>query len=501
MGKKEFFERMEALVLALTFDDVRLRTAHSEVMPKDISLETMFSRNIPLKIPIVSAAMDTVTEYEMAIELAKLGGIGIIHRGLTPEEQARQVARVKFHLNGLIDRPICVNENQRIEEILKLREDKKYSFHTFPVIDSDGRLVGILTKNDFDFCDDKSRLVKEIMSIQLVTGRPDMTLEQVYRIMINEKKKVLPLINESGNITGMYIFSDVQRIFLGSSSTFNLDGKGQLKVGAAIGVGDDAFERLERLVRKNIDVVVLDTAHGDSSNVIETLKRVKEKYPSLDVVAGNISEAESAEKLIVAGADGIKIGQGPGSICTSRYVAGIGCPQVTAVYNCSKVADVHNIPVCADGGLVYSGDIAIAIGAGAHSVMLGNMLAGTKETPGETVFHNGRYWKDYRGMGSLGALEEHASSRERYKQEGTESSELVPEGVEGLVPFKGELGKVMIQYLGGLRSGMGYVGARTIQELRKKADFIRITRAGQAESHPHNVLITREPPNYPGNVR
>ncbi len=492
---------MQGLGIALTFDDVRLKTGYSEVMPKEVSLETRFSRNIHLKIPIVSAAMDTVTEYEMAIELAKLGGIGIIHRGLTPEEQARQVARVKFHLNGLIDRPICVNESQRIEEVLRLREEKGYTFHTFPVINGEGRLVGILTKNDFDFCDDKSRLVREIMSAQLVLGKPDTTLEQAYKIMIGEKKKVFPLVDESGSIIGMYIFSDVQRIILGSSSTYNVDSKGQLRVGAAVGVGDEAFERLERLVRKNIDIVVIDTAHGDSSNVIETTKRVKEKYPNLDVVAGNISEPESAERLIKAGADGIKIGQGPGSICTTRYISGTGCPQVTAVYNCSRVADVHDIPVCADGGLVYSGDIAIAIGAGAHSVMLGNMLAGTKETPRETIFHNGRYWKNYRGMGSLGALEEHAGSRERYRQEGVESSELVPEGIEGLVPYKGELRTVLTQYIGGLRSGMGYVGAHTIQELREKADFWRISRAGRDESHPHNILITREPPNYPGSVR
>ena len=501
MSKADFFERMEQLGIALTFDDVRLKTSYSNVMPKDVSLETLFSRNVPLKIPVVSAAMDTVTEYELATELAKLGGIGIIHRGLIPEEQANHVARVKYHLNGLIDKPICIFEDRSMEDVLELKEKKEYSFHTFPVTNKEGKLVGILTKNDFDFCGDPSLLVKQVMSTQLITAKQDTDLEQAYKIMKDEKKKVLPLIDENGFIVGMYIFSDVKRIILRSSSTYNVDDRGQLRVGAAIGVGDDAFERLERLTKENVDVVVVDTAHGDTSGVIETVKKIKEKYSSLDVVAGNISQSESAERLIKAGADGIKVGQGPGSICTTRYISGTGCPQVTAVYNCSRIADKYNIPVCADGGLVYSGDITIAIGSGAHSVMLGNMLAGTKETPGETVFHSGRYWKNYRGMGSIGALEEYGGSRERYRQSDVKSNELVPEGIEGLVPYKGELRTILIQFLGGLRSGMGYVGARNIQELREKADFDRISVAGQIESHPHNVLITREPPNYPGNVR
>ncbi|MBI4154988.1 IMP dehydrogenase [Candidatus Woesearchaeota archaeon] len=478
--------------LALTFDDVRLKTGYTEVMPEEVSLESLFSRNIPLKIPIVSAAMDTVTEHELAIEIAKLGGLGIIHKNLTPEEQKNEVARVKYHLNGLIEKPICANENEKIEEILKKREERGYTFHTFPVINSEGKLVGILTENDFDFCNNTELYAKEVMTRQLITAHQGINIQEAYKIMVKEKKKALPLIDKDSNLVGLYVFSDVKRIITGSSKNYNIDTKGQLRVGAAIGVYDDAIARLEKLIKEHIDVVIIDTAHGDSKSVIETLKEIKKFYPELDVVTGNISEPESAERLIKAGADGIKVGQGPGSICTTRIIAGIGCPQVTAVYNCSKICDEYNIPLCADGGLRYSGDIPVAIGTGANSVMMGSMLAGTKEAPGEIVFLEGRQWKSYRGMGSLAAMTTNRGSRERYGVK----KELVPEGVEGLVPYKGELKDILFQYVGGLKKGMGYVGAKNINELREKADFLYFSSAGQRESHPHDILITKDPPNY-----
>jgi len=494
LPKDKFFERMNFLGLALTFDDVRLETGYSEVMPDNVNIETRFSRNIPLKIPIVSAAMDTVTEHEMAIELAKLGGLGLIHKGLNAKEQADEVSKVKFHLNGLIEKPICFYENETIEEILNKKAEKGYSFDSFPVLNNSGRLAGILTANDFDFCIHKSRKAKEIMTTELITAGQKTTIKEAYDIMIKRKKKVLPLINDKKEIVGMYTFSDVQRIVQGNSKTYNADENGQLRVAAAIGVYDDAFERLEKLAKEKIDVVVIDSAHGDSKPVIETLKKIKKQY-DIDVVAGNISSAESAERLIKAGADGIKIGQGPGAICTTRIIAGIGTPQLTAIYNCSKVADKYNIPVCGDGGLKYPGDITIAIGGGASSVMLGSMLAGTKEAPGDILFHQGMQYKVYRGMGSLSAMEKYSSSRERYNQG---KDRLIPEGMDGMVPYKGRLEDVLYQYIGGLRRGMGYVGAKNIKELKKKADFVRITEAGKSESHPHDIVITREAPNYKG---
>ncbi len=494
--KDAFFDKIAELRLALTFDDVRLKTGYSEVLPKDVVLDSWFSRHVSLKIPLVSAAMDTVTRAEMAIAMAMLGGIGVIHRNLDPEEQASEVARVKFYLNGLIEKPICVFEDETIEMILNHRADKRYKFHTFPVLSRSGKLVGILTKNDFDFCQDHSMVAKKVMTTGLITGRKETSFEEAHQLMQKEKKKALPLVNKEGLITGLYVWSDLDRIRSGSRSSYNMDKKGRLRVAAAIGIGEDALIRTKLLEHKGVDAVVIDTAHGDSKGVLDVLKKIKKEYPHLDVVAGNVSEPASVERLIKAGADGIKVGQGPGSICTTRIIAGIGCPQLTAVYNCSKVADEQGVPVCADGGIRFSGDITIAIGAGAQCVMLGGLLAGTKESPGEVIFAKSRSWKSYRGMGSLSAMQERRGSRERYGQEDSGKGDLVPEGVEGLVPFKGALRDVLVQLLGGLRSGMGYVGALTIQELRERADFIRISSAGQAESHPHDVEITREAPNY-----
>lgn len=495
MRNKLVLEKAKEEGLALTFDDVRLRTGYAEVMPDNVSIESKFSRNVGLKIPIVSAAMDTVTEYKLAIELAKLGGIGVIHRGLSSEDQAFHIARVKHHLNGLIEKPICVYEDEQISSVLSKRKSKGYTFHSFPVLNKDGRLAGIITGNDFEFCEDSSLSVRNVMSTELLTAPEGTSIDSAYDLMRREKKKILPLIKNNGEISGMYVFSDVKRIKTRSAETYNVDNKGQLRVAAAVGTGEEALERVARLSSKNVDVIVIDTAHGDSRAVIDTLKEIKRNY-SLDVVVGNVSIGESAKRLAGAGADGIKVGQGPGSICTTRIIAGIGRPQVSAVYDCTKAIKGYDIPICADGGFRSSGDIPLAIAAGAHSVMMGNMLAGTEEAPGEIVFVEGRQWKSYRGMGSIGAMETSRSSRERYLQKQTGKNQLIPEGIEGLVPYKGRLGDVLFQYVGGLRRGMGYVGAASIEELREKGDFDRITSAGFLESHPHDIKITKDSPNY-----
>lgn len=885
MKKRRFFDNMDALGLALTYDDVRLKSGYAEVMPTEVSLKTKFSRNMHLNMPVVSAAMDTVTEHRLATALAKLGGLGVIHRNLPPDKQAKEVAKVKHHLNGMIETPKCVLEDQTIAEVLRMIDEKELGFHSFPVISREGKLVGVLTRNDFDFCDRHDKTAREVMTKEVMTGAANTSLDEAYSLMKQHKKKVLPLVNEHEHVSGLYVLSDVLRIKSGESDNYNLDAKGRLCVAAAIGTGDDAFERAERLLNAQVDVLVIDTAHGDSKPVFETLKELKKTYTNAEIVAGNISEPESAKRLCEAGADGIKVGQGPGcfaagtrvlmangsyknieeivagdrviggngrpvtvvkawctgtrevvaikhtqfykktyvtpdhryltgnlnsvsqktihsggykrileqptktgaskigwkaigeyaqdvpllprhiqydwpetfevellkrtsgnglnglegyevdsqltpsyelgyilgfflgdgsshtatvhngksnigsvrfylseneghlvdklvsflsicfpnaslpkikppteesrvntilffykpladylshfgkkdqkhlpsellahdseylrglfeglldsdghiesngrivftntspqlielfgvlchqihgsfphngphmtsagglvncneenvlpsyraklaitherrqtnehqivkltdiqeteqivpvydievdseehsfiadnaivhnSICTTRVIAGIGSPQVSAVYQCSQVADAYGVPICADGGLRYSGDLTIAIGAGAQTVMMGSMLAGTEESPGRRVFYNGRQWKYYRGMGSLSAMLDSRSSRERYRQEEGASDRLIPEGVEGLVPYKGSLTDVVIQYLGGLRAGMGYVGAATIEELREKADFHRITASGRAESHPHDVHITKESPNYSG---
>jgi IMP dehydrogenase len=492
--KDAFFTKMEALGLALTFDDVLLRTGHAEVMPDQVSLNSWFSRSIPLHVPLVSAAMDTVTEHDLAIAIAKQGGLGIIHRQLSPEDQAAEVARVKYHLNGMIIKPICVRPEDTIQSLLARREEKQWTFHSFPVTDENNRLVGILTGNDFDLCDDPSLPVKDVMTPSVFDAPQGTTLEQAYRLMKQHQCKVLPVVDRERRVVGLYTLSDVKRILSGLNKINNVDERGQLRVGAAVGVGDESLQRVELLHRENVDVIVLDSAHGDSKPVLTALRTIKAAFPTLDVVAGNISEPESALRLIEAGADGIKIGQGPGSICTTRKVAGIGCPQVTAVYACARVAAEHRIPICADGGIRYSGDILIALATGAASVMVGSLFAGTKEAPGPVTFLQGRQWKIYRGMGSLGALQASAASRERYRQSG---KHFVPEGIEGLVPYKGELAEILPQYIGGLRNGMGYVGAASIGELHSKADFLRITPAGDKESHPHDVMIAKEAPNYP----
>jgi len=479
----------------LTFDDVRLQPGYSEVLPGDINLESKFSKNVTLKIPIVSAAMDTVTEYKMAIELAKLGGIGIIHRGLSIKDQAKQVLSVKRYLNGLIERPKHVLEEDSVESVLKKRQEKGWDFYSFLVLNTDGKLVGLISGNDFEFCGDNSKLIRDIMTADPLTAQIGTTIDQAYEIMIREKKKMLPLVGKNGELGGLYVFSDVKRIKTGSAASYNVDAKQRLRVGGAIGAGEKALERADALVGKDVDVLVIDTAHADTKSVHETLQELKKNY-SVDVVVGNVSIGEAAKRLVDKGADGVKIGQGPGSICTTRIVAGYGRPQVSAVYDCARAIDGSEVPICADGGIKYSGDIPIILAAGAHSIMMGGLLAGTYESPGETIFYEGKTWKTYRGMGSLEAMRESLGAMERYLQ--TDPTKLVPQGIEGLVPYQGRLEDVIFQHVGGLRGGMGAVGARNIEELRDKGDVDRLTSAGFQESHPHNIRITKDAPNYPG---
>jgi IMP dehydrogenase len=489
-----FFELLAASGLAVTYDEVRLKTGFSKVAPGAVSLETRFSRRVSMKIPVASAAMDTVTESPMAIAMAKLGGIGVIHRNLTPSEQKEEVRRVKYHLSGMIASPITVQGSMTLHDINAMRRERRFSFHSFPVLDAEGKLVGLLTQNDFDFCEDPGQTAEQVMTRDLITARYDISMDDAYLKMREAKKKVLPLVDANGHLAGMFLFTDIARIRSGNSAMHNVDQQGRLRVAAAVGTGSEALHRVELLV-KHADVIVIDTAHGDSAQVIETLREIKRSY-DIDVVVGNVSEGSSARSLYLAGADGIKVGQGPGSICTTRVVSGIGCPQVTAVFSVVNAVEGSGIPVCADGGIENSGDITIAIGAGADSVMLGKLLAGTKEAPGIVEFHSGAPMKLYRGMGSLAAMKSSQGARERYRQSEGAPDKLVPEGVEAAVTYIGDVETAMHQYLGGLRAGMGYVGVATIQELQARADFYRISAAGIKESHPHGVQILREAPNY-----
>ncbi len=497
---QQFFDSLRKQGLMVTYDDVRLRTHYSEIEPTDADVRSRLSRNISLNIPIVSSPMDTVTTAPMAIAMAEAGGIGIIHRALSPEEQARHVARTKNRLNGRIDAPIIVGPYMTIGEVLAMRAEKGFSFHTFPVVDEQGLLTGLLRKFDFDRCDSPSTMVKDVMTPKtaLLTAAAETDQRKAYDLMREYKRKVLPLVNAKGELDGMYMFSDLHRIFSGEQSIFNLDKHGQLVVGAAVGTGEGAFIRAELLAHKKCDVFHIDTAHGYSRNVVETVRKLKEQYPDIDVIAGNVSSGPGAVRLANAGADGILVGQGSGSICTTRIIAGIGVPQVSAVYECAKALTGWDIPVCADGGIRYSGDIVVALAVGASCVMLGSLLAGTEEAPGETRFIQGMQVKDYRGMGSHGAMRDNASSRERYGQGALTIGKVVPEGVEGIVPYKGHVVSALVQYVGGLKAGMGYHGTKTIRELAEIAEIFRISSAGLNESHPHDITITANAPNYFG---
>ena len=472
----------------ITFDDVLLLPGYSEIVPSDIETATRFSRNVGLKIPISSAAMDTVTEAALAIAIAYEGGIGVIHKNMPPADQAREVYQVKRTVSGVIVDPVTVGPEATVGNARQLMDAHRIS--GLPIVDGERRVVGILTARDLRFHKDDAELVASVMTLELVTRQPGTTLEQAKEVLHQRKVEKLILIDEDGRLAGLITIKDISKLEQFPSA--NLDDDGRLRVAAAVGVHDD--ERVERLIAANVDVIVVDTAHGHSRNVIEAVRRIKARH-SVDVVAGNVATTEAARALVEAGADGVKVGIGPGSICTTRVISGVGVPQLTAVANAVAVCGAAGVPVIADGGIRYSGDITKALAAGAQSVMCGSLFAGLEESPGDTILYRGRTFKQYRGMGSLGAMVK--GSGDRYGQGDVRRREkLVPEGVEGRVPYRGKLSDFVYQLVGGLRAGMGYVGARTIVELGEKARFTRITGASLRENHPHDIAITREAPNY-----
>ncbi|MCR5277256.1 MAG: IMP dehydrogenase [Bacteroidales bacterium] len=476
----------------LTFDDVLLVPAYSEVLPREVDLRTRFSRNISLNIPIVSAAMDTVTEAPMAIALAREGGIGVIHKNMSISDQAAEVRRVKRAENGMITDPVTINQEATVGDALALMRENHIG--GIPVVDGQNRLVGIVTNRDVRFIEDMSLRISDVMTAEGLVTLLDSQTDRAFVMDVLKHHKVekLPVVNKDGHIVGLITYKDLIKEKMHPQAC--KDGKGRLRVAAGVGITSDALDRVRALVAEGVDAVVLDSAHGHSKGVIDKLKEVKQAFPELDVVVGNIATAEAAQALVEAGADGIKVGIGPGSICTTRIVAGVGVPQLSAIFECAKVAAKYGIPVIADGGLRYSGDIVKALAAGGTSVMCGSMFAGTEEAPGETIIYNGRKFKSYRGMGSLDAME--AGSKDRYFQDKTtETKKLVPEGIVGRVPYKGTLEETVYQLIGGLKSGMGYCGAHNIPELQQ-ARFTKVTASGMAESHPHDVTITKETPNY-----
>lgn len=473
----------------LTFDDVLLIPAESDVTPNMIDLRTKLTANITLNAPIMTSAMDTVTESKMAIAVAREGGIGIIHKNMTIEQQAEEVDKVKRSENGVIANPFSLTPDKTVEEADQLMG--KYKISGVPIVDATGKLVGILTNRDLRFITDFSTRIEDVMTKEdLVTAEVGTTIEDAQKILMKHKIEKLPIVDDKGMLKGLITIKDIEKAVQYPNSA--RDAKGRLLCGAAIGVTDDVLDRAKALIDAQVDVLVLDSAHGHSANIIKCIKKVKAAFPNTPIIAGNIATAEAAEALIQAGADCIKVGIGPGSICTTRIVAGIGVPQITAVYDVACVAQKYGIPVIADGGIKYSGDIVKALAAGANVVMLGSLLAGCEEAPGDLEIYQGRQFKTYRGMGSIAAMQK--GSKDRYFQTG--SKKLVPEGVEGRVAYKGFVSDTIFQLCGGIRSGMGYCGAPTIEDLHAKSRFVRITGAGLKESHPHDIYITKEAPNY-----
>ena len=474
----------------LTFDDVLLIPAYSEVLPREVSTATRFSRNVQLHTPVVSAAMDTVTEAAMAIAMARAGGIGVIHKNMSIAEQAAQVRKVKRAENGMIYDPITIGKDNTVGDALQLMKENRIG--GIPVVTAEGILIGIVTNRDLRFQRNMSRPIEEVMTKDnlITTHNPD--LQTASDILLQNKIEKLPVVDDRGRLVGLLTYKDITKVQANPNAA--KDAKGRLRVAAGVGVTFNTMERVAALYEAQVDAIAIDTAHGHSKGVIDMLKRVKKEYPDLDVVVGNIATGDAARMLVDAGADGVKVGIGPGSICTTRVIAGVGVPQLSAIYDVSKAISGSGVPVIADGGLRYSGDIVKALAAGADAVMAGSLLAGVEESPGETIIYNGRKFKSYRGMGSLEAMQQ--GSKDRYFQDTEDDvKKLVPEGIAARVPYKGTLAEVVYQMIGGLRAGMGYCGAKDIETL-KKARFIRITNSGMQESHPHDVSITREAPNY-----
>lgn len=480
------------LGLSLTFDDVLLVPAYSEVLPREVDISSQLTRKIRLNVPIVSAAMDTVTEKQMAIAMARQGGIGIIHKNMSIADQAEQVRAVKRSEAGMILDPVTLHPDASVSEALQLM--RRYSIGGIPIVDGEGRLVGILTNRDLRFEKDTSRPVHELMTRDnLVTAPVGTTLAEARDILQQHKIEKLPVVDEQFHLVGLITYKDIMKGEHYPDAC--KDSLGRLVVGAAVGVTSDMLKRVEALVRAGVDVVTVDTAHGHSRGVLDAVKRLKDAFPDLQVIAGNVATGEGALALAEAGADAVKVGVGPGSICTTRIIAGVGVPQLSAIYEAAEALKGSGVPVIGDGGIRYTGDIVKALAAGADTIMAGSLFAGVEEAPGETIIYDGRKFKTYRGMGSLGAMQD--GSKDRYFQDVEDDiKKLVPEGIEGRVPFKGTTAEVMTQYIGGLRAGMGYCGARTVRDLQQKAQFVQITAAGVTESHPHNVTITKESPNY-----
>ncbi|HZO81298.1 MAG TPA: IMP dehydrogenase [Candidatus Binataceae bacterium] len=473
----------------LTFDDVLLLPQASDLLPSSCDVATMLTPNIRLRIPLVSSPMDTVTESRTAIAIAQMGGLGFIHRNLPLERQAAEVAAVKKYESGMIVDPVTVHPEQKIADALSIME--RHGISGLPVV-TDGRLVGILTNRDLRFERRLDKAVREVMTTRVITAHPGISLEEAKEILQAHRIEKLPLVDERGRLSGLITVKDMDKATRHPYSS--KDKMGRLRVGAAIGVGPERAERAAALVRAGVDVLCIDTAHGHSRNVIEALQATKREFPEVEVMAGNVATTEGAKALIDAGADALRVGMGPGSICTTRVVSGVGVPQITAIMDCVAVAEPRGVPVTADGGIRFSGDIVKALAAGASNVMIGSLFAGTEESPGETILYQGRTYKLYRGMGSLGAMSERV--RDRYGQSEVHESKLVPEGIEGRVPHRGSLASNIEQLVGGVQAGMGYIGAANLVELRRRARFIRVSDAGQRESHVHDVFITKEAPNY-----
>lgn len=475
----------------LTFDDVLLVPSYSEVLPREVDLSSFFSRNIRINTPIVSAAMDTVTEADLAIAIAREGGIGVIHKNMSIEKQAAQVKRVKRAENVMILDPITIGLDATIGEAISLMAE--YKIGGIPVIDQNGILKGIVTTRDLRFENNHKRKITDVMTTNLITTTHQTNLEAAARILQKHKIEKLPMIDENGKLTGLITYKDISKTKDRPNSC--KDDKGRLRVAGAVGIASDTLERTDALINANVDAIVIDTAHGHTKSVIKILREIKKHYTGIDVIAGNIGTAEAAKKLVSEGADAVKVGIGPGSICTTRIIAGVGIPQLSAIYNVSTAISGSGVPVIADGGIRYSGDIIKAIAAGADSIMAGSLFAGVEESPGETIIFNGRKFKAYRGMGSIEAMQQ--GSKDRYFQDMEDDiQKLVPEGIAARVPYKGTLSEVIYQMTGGLRAGMGYVGAKNISVLKSEGKFVRITNSGIIESHPHDVSITRESPNY-----
>jgi IMP dehydrogenase len=476
---------------SLTFDDVLLVPRKSNVLPRDVNVTTKLSRNITLNIPLVSAAMDTVTEAGFAIALAREGGIGILHKNMTIEQQAAQVDHVKRSESGMILNPIIMTADKTVGDALLLMS--KYQISGIPIVNSEGKLIGIVTSRDLRFQPNRTLLISKVMTKNLVTAPLGSTLESAEKIIEKHRIEKLPVVDKNGRLRGLFTFKDIQKKKHHPNAC--KDQHGRLRVGAAVGVTVDTMERVAALVKAGVDVIIVDTAHGHSQGVMEMVKRIKKKYPECELIAGNVGTAEATRDLIKIGVDGVKVGIGPGSICTTRIIAGIGVPQVTAIYECAKAASRSKIPLIADGGIKQTGDIAKAIAAGADSVMIGSLFAGVDESPGEKMLYEGRSYKMYRGMGSIEAMKK--GSSDRYFQDVEDDiPKLVPEGIEGRVPYKGPLADTVFQMVGGLRAAMGYCGCPTIQEMKTNTQFIKMSEAGLRESHPHDIVVTKEAPNY-----